>query len=135
MFCYRDVVIDEERNLRKAAEETLQKYLVDLYNNPNVNSELRHRLPHAKKVDPVLQTMHAATDDTQDPTVLRDTQTTGSFNLMVGEREDDVEVSNQREAPRKRDIRYFFLKFINFFYFSVQEKSYSCMNSWHLLHT
>ncbi|CAL1527592.1 unnamed protein product [Lymnaea stagnalis] len=53
----KDCIIDEERLLRKLAEDKLQNILVDLYNNPEVNSELRQRLPRANKSDP----LHKAT--------------------------------------------------------------------------
>ncbi|KAK3792252.1 hypothetical protein RRG08_007332 [Elysia crispata] len=49
----KDEVIEEERILRKAAEDRLDKFLVDLYKNPEVNAELRHRLPYANKDDPM----------------------------------------------------------------------------------
>ncbi|KAK0050742.1 mirror-image polydactyly 1 protein-like isoform X1 [Biomphalaria pfeifferi] len=45
----KECIIDEEKMLRKAAEEKLQTILVDLYNNPEVNLELQNRLPKAKK--------------------------------------------------------------------------------------
>ncbi|KAH9515329.1 hypothetical protein Btru_014176 [Bulinus truncatus] len=45
----KDCIIDEEKSLRIAAEDKLQKVLVDLYNNPDVNLELQQRLPKAKK--------------------------------------------------------------------------------------
>eukprot|EP00105_Crassostrea_gigas_P001335 XP_011413448.1 PREDICTED: uncharacterized protein LOC105318192 isoform X3 [Crassostrea gigas] len=49
----RDKVIEQERQLRQAAEERLQSHLTDLYNNPEVNRELRERLPRAGKSDPL----------------------------------------------------------------------------------
>lgn len=49
----RDKVIEQERQLRQAAEERLQSHLTDLYNNPEVNRELRERLPRASKSDPL----------------------------------------------------------------------------------
>ncbi|RUS74055.1 hypothetical protein EGW08_018182 [Elysia chlorotica] len=48
----KNEVIEEERILRKAAEDRLDNFLVDLYQNPDVNAELRHRLPYANKNDP-----------------------------------------------------------------------------------
>ncbi|GFS10019.1 mirror-image polydactyly 1-like [Elysia marginata] len=53
----KDEVIEEERILRKAAEDRLDKVLVDLYENPEVNSELRQRLPYANKSDPMIKGM------------------------------------------------------------------------------
>ncbi|CAG5132199.1 unnamed protein product, partial [Candidula unifasciata] len=46
----KDFIIEEERKLRQVAEENLQKHLVDLYNNPDVISELQQRLPRARKM-------------------------------------------------------------------------------------
>ena len=51
---YRDKVIDVERSLRIAFENRLQEYLKDPYKSPEVNHELRQRLPRAKKDDPKL---------------------------------------------------------------------------------
>lgn len=50
---FRDRVIEEERQLRQSAEERLQSHLIDLYNNTEVNKELRERLPRANKSDPL----------------------------------------------------------------------------------
>ena len=47
-------MIDEERKLRHEAENNLKKLLVDLYNNPDINKELRSRLPRAKDFDPLV---------------------------------------------------------------------------------
>lgn len=53
MYC-RDVVVETERSLRIAAENRLQEHLVDPYKSPEVNHELRQRLPRSKKDDPKL---------------------------------------------------------------------------------
>ncbi|CAG2201346.1 unnamed protein product [Mytilus edulis] len=50
----RDVVVETERSLRIAAENRLQEHLVDPYKSPEVNHELRQRLPRSKKDDPKL---------------------------------------------------------------------------------
>ncbi|XP_071161866.1 mirror-image polydactyly gene 1 protein-like isoform X1 [Mytilus edulis] len=50
----RDVVVETERTLRIAAENRLQEHLVDPYKSPEVNHELRQRLPRSKKDDPKL---------------------------------------------------------------------------------
>lgn len=50
---FRDKVIEQERQLRQAAEDRLQTHLTDLYHNPEVNQELRERLPRASKSDPL----------------------------------------------------------------------------------
>ena len=47
-------MIDQERKKRREAEQKLQKFLVDLYQNPNINKELRSRLPYAKDNDPLV---------------------------------------------------------------------------------
>lgn len=47
----RDKNLEEEKELRKAAEDRLQRCLVDLYENKEINNELRERLPKANKTD------------------------------------------------------------------------------------
>lgn len=64
LYC-RDKVIEQERQLRQAAEERLQSHLTDLYNNPEVNRELRERLPRAGKSDP-LDTSLTANDNSEE---------------------------------------------------------------------
>lgn len=47
--CFRDLLIDHERELRKSLEEKiLQHHLVDMYGDPSVNDELNDRLPRTK---------------------------------------------------------------------------------------
>ncbi|KAK3597851.1 hypothetical protein CHS0354_029425 [Potamilus streckersoni] len=48
----RDQIIETERSLRKTAEARLQAHLVNMYQSPEVNEELRKRLPRANKSDP-----------------------------------------------------------------------------------
>ncbi|XP_059148288.1 uncharacterized protein LOC131935720 isoform X2 [Physella acuta] len=49
----KDSFIEEEKQLRIKAESRLEALLVDLYKNPQVNWELRQRLPRANKMDPM----------------------------------------------------------------------------------
>ncbi|GFO26067.1 hypothetical protein PoB_005257200 [Plakobranchus ocellatus] len=65
----KDEMIEEEKILRKAAEDRLDKFLVDLYANPDVNSELRQRLPYANKKDPFAKVKETDLDELQEPCV------------------------------------------------------------------
>jgi hypothetical protein len=56
-------VIEEERQLRQSAEERLQAHLIDLYNNTEVNQELRERLPRANKSDPLKSSNHETLEE------------------------------------------------------------------------
>ncbi|KAL8562421.1 hypothetical protein ACOMHN_066135 [Nucella lapillus] len=47
----KEKTIEEEVGRRKEAEKRLRQYLVDPYGSPEVNSELRSRLPRAGKTD------------------------------------------------------------------------------------
>ncbi|XP_005106241.1 uncharacterized protein LOC101850275 [Aplysia californica] len=87
----KDEIIDEERKMRRDAEHRLQKYLVDLYNNPDVNGELRSRLPRAKKKDPLSELDsdfggHETNDDTE-----------GLQDDTVGGSRNDVSVTSDKE--------------------------------------
>ena len=50
---YRDKEVETERKLRQEAEQRLDAHLKDMYRNPDVNQELRERLPRANKTDPL----------------------------------------------------------------------------------
>ncbi|XP_076436455.1 uncharacterized protein LOC143275980 [Babylonia areolata] len=50
----KEKTIEDERKRRKEAEKRLRQHLVDPYGSPEVNSELRNRLPRAGKADPLL---------------------------------------------------------------------------------
>ncbi|BFZ07619.1 hypothetical protein BsWGS_10658 [Bradybaena similaris] len=76
----KDYIIEEERKLRQAAEQNLQKHLVDLYNNPEVISELQHRLPRARKIYTLNHEPVIKMDDHQEPANL--------FNGITDVRED-----------------------------------------------
>ena len=52
--------------MRKAAEDRLDKFLVDLYANPDVNYELRERLPYANKIDPLVKVSRKGSDMIKD---------------------------------------------------------------------
>ena len=70
----REKAIEVERSRRKEAEERLKQYLVDPYQSPNVNSELRHRLPRANKSDPLLGRKDLESSEesgVDEPTVLK----------------------------------------------------------------
>ena len=65
-FVFREKAIEYERSRRVEAEERLKHFLVDPYKSPEINSELRDRLPRSNKSDPFLDKAEAeSTDDQQ----------------------------------------------------------------------
>ncbi|XP_061172527.1 uncharacterized protein LOC133181893 [Saccostrea echinata] len=76
----RDKVIEQERELRLEAEGRLQAHLTDLYNNPEVNKELRERLPRANKADP----LESLSNDTVEEGVVIETMKKSSDTPVQG---------------------------------------------------
>ena len=50
---FREKEVETERKLREEAEKRLESHLQDMYQNPDVNQELRERLPRSNKTDPL----------------------------------------------------------------------------------
>lgn len=102
-LCCRDKVIEQERQLRQAAEERLQSHLTDLYNNPEVNRELRERLPRAGKSDPLDTSLTINDNSVEEGSVvdrMEKTQDTPK-QRWDGWRQKKIQTSKQMEGHRK----------------------------------
>lgn len=102
-LCCRDKVIEQERQLRQAAEERLQSHLTDLYNNPEVNRELRERLPRAGKSDPLDTSLTINDNSVEEGSVvdrMEKTQDTPK-QRWDGWRQRKIQTSKQMEGHRK----------------------------------
>lgn len=128
-LCCRDKVIEQERQLRQAAEERLQSHLTDLYNNPEVNRELRERLPRAGKSDPLDTSLTINDNSVEEGSVVdRMEKTQDTPKQRWDGWKKKIQTSKQMEGHRKLKkpakkkkievfVSVFFSPFINFFLF------------------
>lgn len=100
LYC-RDKVIEQERQLRQAAEERLQSHLTDLYINPEVNRELRERLPRAGKSDP-LDTSLTANDNSEEEGSVVDRMEKTKETPKQRWKTKKIQTSKQMEGHRKK---------------------------------
>ncbi|CAH1792688.1 unnamed protein product, partial [Owenia fusiformis] len=105
----KDFEISKEVALRKAAEQRLQNHLTDMYKSPEVNNELRDRLPRSRKTDPMRVSFEVSQENNidsakHDDSKLRaSTASTSTVGELTRAQLDSVDEQDSLEkSPKKK---------------------------------